>query len=45
MDVYRVYVLAARVFTQIVHDRRTLALVFAVPLVVLSLVLYRTLLS
>ena len=37
MDVHRVYVLAARVFAQIVHDRRTLALVFAVPLVVLSL--------
>lgn len=37
MDVKRVFTLAGRVFTQIVHDRRTLALIFLAPIIVLSL--------
>jgi ABC-2 type transport system permease protein len=37
MDIKRVFTLAGRVFTQIVHDRRTLALIFVAPLFTLSL--------
>jgi ABC-2 type transport system permease protein len=37
MDISRVLILARRVFTQIVHDRRTLALIFLAPILVLSL--------
>jgi ABC-2 type transport system permease protein len=37
MDIGRVLILARRVFTQIVHDRRTLALIFLAPIIVLSL--------
>jgi ABC-2 type transport system permease protein len=37
MDTQRTLTLARRVFTQIVHDRRTLALIFLSPIIVLSL--------
>jgi ABC-2 type transport system permease protein len=37
MDTQRTFTLARRVFTQIVHDRRTLALIFLSPIIVLSL--------
>jgi len=37
MDIQRILILARRVFTQIVHDRRTLALIFLAPIIVLSL--------
>jgi ABC-2 type transport system permease protein len=37
MELHRVVTLARRVFTQILHDRRTLALLFVGPLLVLSL--------
>jgi ABC-2 type transport system permease protein len=37
MNMRRILTLAGRVFTQIVHDRRTLALIFMAPLLVLSL--------
>lgn len=37
MDIKRIFTLAGRVFTQITHDRRTLALIFVAPLFTLSL--------
>lgn len=37
MDLQRIATLAGRVFAQIVHDRRTLALIFLAPIIVLSL--------
>jgi ABC-2 type transport system permease protein len=37
MDIRRVLTLARRVFIQIIHDRRTLALIFIVPIVTLAL--------
>jgi len=37
MDIKRIFTLAGRVFTQIIHDRRTLALIFVAPLFTLSL--------
>jgi ABC-2 type transport system permease protein len=37
MDILRVLTLAHRVFTQIIHDRRTLALIFIVPILTLGL--------
>ncbi len=37
MDIQRILILARRVFTQIVHDRRTLALIFLAPIIVLTL--------
>lgn len=37
MDIRRVLTLARRVFIQIIHDRRTLALIFVVPILTLGL--------
>jgi ABC-2 type transport system permease protein len=37
MNIRRILTLAQRVFTQITHDRRTLALIFIAPIVILSL--------
>ena len=37
MDIQRITILARRVFAQILHDRRTLALIFFVPILVLAL--------
>jgi ABC-2 type transport system permease protein len=37
MDIRRVITLARRVFVQIIHDRRTLALIFFVPIITLAL--------
>jgi ABC-2 type transport system permease protein len=37
MDLRRILILAQRVFKQITHDRRTLALIFFAPIIILSL--------
>jgi ABC-2 type transport system permease protein len=37
MNIQRILSLARRVFTQVLHDRRTLALIFFVPILVLAL--------